>query len=177
MRRWSMPPAVAAPLLVIGLACGDSDEPIPPLPADGDEVRFYRVVDDVLHCFHVEADAPFGEVFRDNASWAEFWEANVTCADDEEVPRPPPDFDWENYVVITVVSEGPCVYSGCWELMPMIPAIDVEGETLRVLTRKPTQEEIGTCLACMQPRDVVQIDRYLDDAFPIQFSFETWDAE
>lgn len=138
-------------------------------------MRFYRVIDNTLHCFDPDLAEPQGYIFRDQGEWETFWDENVTCWYDSGEPRVAPEFDWGSYVLLTVISDAGA-YNGCvYELLPLVPAISQREGVLLVLTRKPTPEELGPCDSYIQPRDVLLLERYLDEAFPIEFSFETWE--
>jgi len=162
MPRSSIPLLLAAALLAAGC-----DDDAAPLPAEGDTVRFLRVVDYAVDCF--ETDAPENRVFRSQAEWNSFFSGHVICYDDIDVVTPPPKFDFDRYALLMVLHEGNCTYSGCAESYPLITGMRIEQLILNVYQRAVTPTELGGCLGCVQPRDLVLVDAAVADAYPIAF--------
>ena len=119
---------------------------------DGDvSLHFKRIVDDVA-C--LETSAAQQLVFHDAASWERFWGDHTTCGD--AVSAPPVVGD---EILIGVMLEGDCAFSGCTATIPMIHGLQRRGCELRVGVTQPSQDDLGPCRACTQPRDFVSVPK------------------
>lgn len=149
--------------LVIGCSASKTSE----TAEEGERIRFFRVADGFVECFQTtEAE---NRLFDTKAEWEDFFSANVTCQTSDGTPSAAPVFDFDRYVLVMTLLGGECDYSGCGSIFPLVDGMVVEEGQLKIFTREPYPEELLTCLACVQPRELVLVERPAIDGLPTEF--------
>jgi hypothetical protein len=101
----------------------------------------------------LQTDGADARAFDNRADWEAFWAAHDSC----DIPAPSLDFD--DAVAIAVILESGCNFTGCQSVVPIVSALRIESCVLEVTTTRPSQQLLGDCRACVQPRDIVTVAR------------------
>jgi hypothetical protein len=119
----------------------------------------------------IGTDDAMRRVFDAEEGWASFWVRYSSCTTSGE-PTPPTEIDFDENVLVAVIDEGECRYSGCIgpNSMPLIDRIEsVDGQAI-VHTLPVDATVLGGCHACVQFQNYALVSR--SDVRGLDFVFE-----
>lgn len=94
-------------------------------------------------------------VFRDSASWGQFWNEHISLFDENHQLYPPTPVNFDHRIVVAVF--WGCHYVGCRDSVNAINGIYKVGDQVKV--RIGSLPDLGPCRATQLPVQVVTIPR------------------
>jgi hypothetical protein len=148
-------------LVALGVLLGCTESPIDDPAGDEAGVPVTGPISfELIRIECIGTDDAMRRVFHAEEGWFSFWYRYSGCTTSGE-PTPPTEIDFDESVLVAVIDEGRCRYSGCIgpSSMPLIDRIEgVDGQAI-VHTLPVDATDLGGCHACVQFQNYALVSR------------------